>query len=394
MIVCHVITRLIVGGAQENTLLTCDGLHARGHAITLITGPQAGPEGSLLEQARAAGYRLRVVPELGRAIRPIRDARARSELAAILAHIRPDIVHTHSSKAGILGRLAARDAGVPIIVHSIHGMSFNRTQRPLVRALLRRAERHCARFTDQFISVADAMTDQAVAAGLGPPEKFVTIYSGMCTDRYAPGRYDRQAVRQSWGVAANEVVVGTVARLFRHKGYEQLIPAMAHAARHAGHLRFVWVGGGKHRARYERRLKALGLRARVHLTGLIEPAEIPRMLAGMDILVHPSQWEGLPRSAVQALLMERPVISFDIDGTPEVVIPETTGVLVPLNDIRQLAQAMVTLAGDAARRAQFGRAGRRLCLERFGQKVMVDAIERLYQELLAAKTRRLRSPDD
>ena len=381
MKVCHIITRLIVGGAQENTLLTCAGLSARGHAVTLITGPDAGPEGSLLQQARAGGYQVRVASALRRAVHPLSDRRARRELAAMLADFRPDVVHTHSSKAGIIGRLAARDAGVPTIVHTIHGLSFNRTQPWPLRLLYRALERHCARFTDRLIVVADAMAAQAVAGGVAGPEKFVTIYSGMETGWYDPAHADRCAVRESWGVSESGIVVGAVARLFRNKGYEQLIPAMTEAARAIPELRFVWVGDGAQRADYERRLEAAGIRKRVHLTGLVEPREVPRMLASMDIVVHASQWEGLPRVAVQALLMERPVISFDIDGAPEVVVPDRTGVLVPLNDTRRLAEAMIALASDPQGRERFGRTGRRLCLERFDHQVMTAAIERVYKEL-------------
>ena len=392
MNVCHVITRLIVGGAQENTLLTCKGLHDRRHRVTLITGPDAGPEGTLLEEARRGGFDVRVAPALHRAIRPVSDWRARRELAEMLAEIRPDVVHTHSSKAGILGRLAARNAGVPIIVHTIHGMSFNRTQPWPLRLACRRLERYCARFTDRLIVVARAMTAQALAARLAPAGKFVTVYSGMQTDWYNPDHHDRRAVRESWGVAADEIVIGTVARLFRNKGYEQLIPAMAEATKQVPHgLRFVWVGDGAKRAEYERQLEAAGLRPRVHLTGLLEPRDVARMLAGMDMVVHASQWEGLPRVAVQAMLMQRPVIGFDIDGTPEVVLPDRTGALVPLNDVRRLAEAIVALAGDKDRRERLGRAGRELCLQRFDHNAMVDAIERVYEELARDPSCRNRS---
>ncbi len=381
MNVCHVITRLVVGGAQENTLLTCEGLHARGHQVSLITGPDAGPEGSLLEETRAGGYDVYVLPSLGRAINPIRDLRARRDLRQLFQQLTPDIVHTHSSKAGILARLAARDAGVPIIVHTIHGNSFNRTQSWPVRELYRRMERYCARFTDRIISVADAMSAQAVAAGVAPPEKFITIYSGMRTEWFSPELYERDAVRRELGVGPNEVVVGTIARLFRNKGYEQLIPAMAHAFRECPRLRFIWIGDGIHRAEYERILKNLDMRGRVYMTGRVSPERIPKLLAGMDFLVHASQWEGLPRAAVQSLLMERPVISFDIDGAPEVVIPSRTGILVSLNDIAGLAAAMVKLSRNQEQRSSMGRAGRELCLRRFDHKTMVDAIERAYEEL-------------
>jgi glycosyltransferase involved in cell wall biosynthesis len=121
----------------------------------------------------------------------------------------------------------------------------------------------------------------------------------------------------------------------------------------------------------------------VHLAGLVAPREVARLLAGMDLLVHASQWEGLPRAAVQALLMEKPVVSFDIDGSPEVVVPGRTGILVPLNDVPALARAMVELAGDPARRAALGGAGRSLCLARFDAGTMVDQLEGIYRELIA-----------
>ncbi len=383
MNVCHIITRLIVGGAQENTLLTCKGLHQHGHEVHLVIGPDAGPEGSLTAEAHAGGYGVHVAQHLRRAVRPLEDLRARREIRRLLERIRPDVVHTHSSKAGIVGRLAAHDAGVPAIVHTIHGASFNRTQTAPLRWFYRKLERRCGRITHRFISVADAMTRQMLDAGVGSPDRYTTIYSGMRTEWFDPARHDRAAIRSRWGFDDSMVVAGAIARLFRNKGYESLIPAMAQAARRCPELRFVWVGDGAQRGEYEQQLGALGLRDRVLLTGLVRPEEVAAMIAGMDFLVHASQWEGLPRAAVQALLMERPVISFDIDGAPEVVIPHQTGVLVPLNDQSRLAEAMVELAARPDLRRACGRAGRTLCLDRFDWKYMVDRIERVYRELLS-----------
>lgn len=381
MNICHVITRMIIGGAQENTHLSCAGLHDHGHHVTLVTGPESGPEGSLLETARAGGYDVHVVPSLRRAVRPMLDRQARRELTAVFRELRPQVVHTHSSKAGVIGRLAARDAGVPLIVHTIHGMSFNRTQPWATRALYRLLERYCARFTDHIVTVADGLRDQAVIAGLAEPEKFTTVYSGMRTDWFTPDQAKRAATRQGWGVEDTDVVVGTVARLFRNKGYEQLIPAMAEAARQNPRLRFVWVGDGVQRAEYEAQLERLSMRSRVHLTGLISPSAVPQVLGGIDLLVHASQWEGLPRAAVQSLLMERPVVSFDIDGAPEVVLPGQTGLLVKLNDTAGLTAAMLRLAGAPDERKRMGQAGRELCLARFDYRRMVDELEALYERL-------------
>jgi glycosyltransferase involved in cell wall biosynthesis len=381
MHICHVITRLIIGGAQENTLLTCEGLHERGYRVTLISGPTRGPEGSLVERARRGGYEFVELRELIRAVNPWMDQRARRYLRMEFLRLRPDIVHTHSSKAGILGRLAAHEARVPRIVHTIHGMSFNRTQPWLVRRAFAWAERRAARRSHAIIGVADAMIAQAVAAGACRPERAVTIYSGMEVGQFTPSPQSRAAARHQWSVADDAIVVGTVARLFRRKGYEQLIPIMAEAARRDPRLHFVWIGDGAQRGEYEAELDRLGLRTRTTLVGLIPPAEVPRMLAGCDILAHTSQWEGLPRAVVQALLMQVPAVAFDIDGTPEVVLDGQTGRLVPLNDLGAFAAALCELAADDELRRRLGRAGREHCLERFDWRRMVDQLEALYLRL-------------
>lgn len=381
MHICHVITRLIVGGAQENTLLTCEGLHARGHRVTLISGLTHGPEGSLVQRAKAGGYTFIELPEMIRAVHPWYDARCVRVLQAEFENLRPDVVHTHSSKAGILGRRAAARARVPLIVHTIHGMSFNRTQSRWVRALYRWLERRAARQTDAIVTVADAMTEQAVAAGLAPRARLRTIYSGMETEAFDPAEYDRHAVRRAWGVTDEHVVVGTVARLFRNKGYEQLIPILTAAAERDARLRFVWVGDGAQRAEYEAELRRRGLAERTVLTGLVPPAEIPRLLAGFDIVAHSSQWEGLPRVVVQGLLMNVPAVAFAIDGTPEVVLDGVTGRCVRWNDEAAFVAALLELAGDADLRRRMGAAGRAHCLERFDWHVMVDELDALYARL-------------
>lgn len=384
MHICHVITRLIVGGAQENTILTCEGLRQRGRRVTLVSGPTAGPEGSLVERARAGGYEYVEVRELVRAVQPFRDLRARRRLRKLFQDLRPDVVHTHSSKAGILARFAAADAGVPIIVHTIHGMSFNRTQPWPVRAAYAWLERQAARRSHRIVTVADAMIEQCVAAGVCGREKMQTIYSGMETEQFEPQRYDRAAVRREWGVGEDAIVVGTVARLFRRKGYEQLLPIMARAAARDGRLRFVWVGDGAQRRDYEAELARLGLAERTTLTGLVRPSEIPRLMAGFDVLAHTSQWEGLPRSVVQALLMGVPAVAFEIDGTPEVVLDERTGRIVVLNDLDAFADALVALADDAEARERMGVAGREHCLTRFDWRVMTEQLEALYVALKGA----------
>ncbi len=380
MRICHVITRLIIGGAQENTLLSCAGLADRGHEVTLIAGPETGPEGSLWEEAERSGVSLVRLESLLRNPRPLADLRCMLALTRIFREGGFDVVHTHSSKAGILGRRAAARAGVRLIVHTIHGMSFNRTQVWPVRRFYRWLERCEAGHTHAFVAVAEAMIDQAVAAGLAPRDRFTTIRSGMRTERYVRDESSRRAVRARWQASEEDVVVGTVARLFRNKGYDELIKAMVPAVANAPSLRFVWVGDGTGRARYQERVRRLGLGDRLHLTGLVPPDEIPQLVGGFDILVHASRWEGLPRALVQGLLMEVPGIAPALDGSPEVIEDGVTGRLVPYGDTSALAGARVELARSEELRRRMGVEGRRRCLERFGVERMVAALEGLYEK--------------
>ena len=197
--ICHVITRLIIGGAQENTVLTCRGLAERGHHVLLVAGPETGPEGSLWEAARASGCDVEVLDNLRRAVVPGRDWHALRDLTALYRRWRPDVVHTHSSKAGILGREAAARARVPVVVHTIHGMSFNRTQSAGRQALYRWLERRAARQTHAIVTVADAMIDQSAAAHIAPRDRFITVRSGMETDRFTPDPAERDRQRAALG---------------------------------------------------------------------------------------------------------------------------------------------------------------------------------------------------
>src|SRR5687768_2418292 len=181
MRITHIITRLIIGGAQENTLLSCEGQHDRGHDVTLITGPAIGPEGSLMERAQNYGYRVIIVDEMLRSILPVKDFRTYRRITKLLEQIKPDVVHTHSSKAGIIGRWAADRAKAPVIVHTIHGLAFTASTSRMANAVYRRLEKQTAPLTTKIVCVADAMAEQSLRAGIGRAEQYVTVYSGMDT---------------------------------------------------------------------------------------------------------------------------------------------------------------------------------------------------------------------
>ncbi len=383
MRIVHVITRLILGGAQENTLLTVDGLHHRhGDEVTLVTGPAEGPEGDLFDRARSRGLRVEVMPELVRAIRPATDARAYRALRASIRRLRPEVVHTHSSKAGILGRAAAWAENVPAVVHTIHGLPFGPSESALKNRLYVALERWAARRCHAIVGVCDAMGEQALAAGVGRPEQYSTVYSGMDVDAFLHPLEDRADIRRELGLLADEVAFGTVARLFERKGHDDILAAAPAVLRANPRVRFVFIGDGLLRDRLKADAVRLGVGHAVHFTGLVPPDRIPGLLHGLDAVIHPSLREGLARVLPQALLVGRPVISYDVDGAREVVLPET-GLLLPDRSVPALAGAILRLAADPALRASMGRAGRERFADRFRHETMTDQLRSLYERLLA-----------
>ena len=208
MRVVHIITRLIIGGAQENTILNCqDLIHEHGDDVLLVTGPGVGPEGSLEDDARGRGVPLEVIPHMRRPIHPARDWKCYREITKMLRERKPDVVHTHSGKAGLLGRVAAHAVGVPAILHTVHGAPFHQFQSRLAREFFRRCEIYAAARCHALISVADAMTEQLVAARVAPREKFTTIYSGMEVEPFLQAEALRTATRRDLGYTDNEVLI-------------------------------------------------------------------------------------------------------------------------------------------------------------------------------------------
>jgi glycosyltransferase involved in cell wall biosynthesis len=383
MKVAHVITRMIVGGAQENTLLCCKDLAGRhGDQVLLVTGPALGPEGDLLVREGTEGVPVRMISSLRRPIHPWRDVASYRELKRVLRDFAPDVVHTHSAKGGILGRLAAWSLGVPAILHTVHGAPFHPYQGSVARNLFRWCETFAAKRCHLLVSVADAMTDQLVAAGVAPREKFVTVYSGMDVEPFLEANAARDATRAAWNIPRDAIVVGKIARLFHLKGHEYVVQAAVTAVQQCPNVHFLFVGDGILRDALDQQIRAAGLQDHFHFTGLVDPARIPALIGGMDILVHASLREGLARALPQALIAGKPVISYDIDGAREVVIPNETGYLLPPRSVEPMSDAIVQLANDRALREQLGAEGRRRFTDQFRHEHMTRELRRLYVQLL------------
>jgi glycosyltransferase involved in cell wall biosynthesis len=382
---------LILGGAQENTLITCKLLAERGHDVTLITGPAIGPEGELFEQTKNQKYKTIVIDKLIRPICPIYDSISYFQIKKHLQQLQLDIVHTHSAKAGILGRFAAHairratghERRATKIVHTIHGLAFHPYQNCLLNKFYIAVEKSAAKRTDFFISVADAMTNQAIDAGIGEPDKFVTAYSAVEEDDFLrPVSGERkERFRQRYGIPENAVVLITIARLFMLKGHDYIIESAKTLSKRYKDAVWLFVGDGNLSEHYKKQVCQLGLADRIKFTGLLSPKEIPLAIASSDILVHCSLREGLARALPQALLCSKPAISFDIDGANEVINPDT-GRLVEPENVQQLTETCAELIANENLRMKLGLAGRESVKRKFAPQTMVNAIEAVYQKLL------------
>jgi glycosyltransferase involved in cell wall biosynthesis len=388
--IVHIITRLILGGAQENTLITCKLLAQRGHDVTLITGPALGPEGELFEQTKGQKYKVIVIRELWRAIEPVKDFISYRKIKKYLRRLQPDVVHTHSAKAGILGRLAAYSLKVeadnfriPAVVHTIHGLAFHPYQSNWLNKFYIAIEKAAAKRTDFFISVADAMTNQSLAAGIGRPGQYVTAYSAIEEEDFLEPISQEKKIefRRKYGIAEDAVVFITIARLFMLKGHEYIIESAKQLSKRFANVVWLFVGDGNLAEDYKEQVRRVGLAERVKFTGLLPPSQIPLAIQSSDILVHCSLREGLARALPQAMLCGKAVVSFDVDGAREVV-NKNTGRLIEAKNVEQLTAVCAELAEDKNLREQLGKAGMESVKEKFAPQTMVDKIEEVYNKLL------------
>jgi glycosyltransferase involved in cell wall biosynthesis len=417
MKIVHIITRLIVGGAQENTLLSCEGQHRDGHEVTLITGPAIGPEGSLMQRAESFGYRVIVIDDMRRAISIGKDYRTYQALVRTIDQLQPDIVHTHSSKAGIIGRWAAwkkcrsqnaegRTNTMPglsyaegpgrtrrwAIVHTIHGLAFTASTSAIVNYVYKLLEKWTAPITDKIVCVADSMTQQSLAAGVGKPSQYVTVYSGMEIAPFLNPPVDRLTMRKQLGVGEEQVVVGTIARLFDLKGHDDLLDLAPQLCSRFPQFRFMWVGDGSLRSSFEKRIADMNLTDRFILTGLVPPTRIPELVNAMDIVAHPSRREGLARALPQGSLCGCACVTYDIDGAKEAVLDGKTGYVIAPFDKQKFGEAISKLLDNRELRKAMGSAGREFASQRFGADVMVKALEQEYTAAIAGLTGAVSTP--
>jgi len=381
--IARVIARLNVGGPAQHAILLTAGLDRTRFQSTLITGIAGRQEGDLLSAARARGVEPVVIPELGRALHPMHDVVSLGKLVRLFRQLRPDIVHTHTAKAGTLGRLAARLAGVPRSVHTFHGHVFEGYFSPAATSVFLRIERVLARATDRIITLSPRLRLALLAMGIGRPEQVEVVPLGLDLDRFLRMPTGQADLRPSLRIPAGTPLLGIVGRLVPIKDHPTLFQALTLLpdGDQAPHL--LVVGDGERREELQQLAHRLGLGSRVHFLGWRDDLET--ILSGLDVVICSSRNEGTPVALIEAMAAGVPVLSSDVGGVGDLVTHGETGWLVPPADPSALARGIERLLRDPALRRRLAGAARPVALERHHVKGLIHRMETLYADVLAGR---------
>jgi glycosyltransferase involved in cell wall biosynthesis len=388
--VLHIITRLIVGGAQENTMFTTELLDRSRYQVDVLSGPQTGSEGSLIDEVRSRGILLTLLPELVREISPIKDIIALWKIVQILKSNQYSIVHTHSSKAGVLGRAAAILARTPIVIHSVHGWSFHDHMPWLVKIIYIILERFFAHFTDALIVVAQQDMTKGIDNKIGSERQYYLVRSAIPLNDFDPKNFDRQMIRDEIGIPQHVPVLGNVGRFSAQKNPLEWIRVAALVKQAVPDCYFLLVGNGPLRVQVENLIIELGISDCTILTGLRR--DIPRLLSVMDVFLLTSLWEGLPRVIPQAMRMGLPVIVTGVDGSREAIQNQTTGFICKSGDVNHMAQHCIDLLKNPKKRLEIGARASTFAANEFDLDHMITRIDHIYQEFVQKITYSIRRP--
>lgn len=384
--VLRVIARLNVGGPALHVAYLTAGLADRGYETTLVAGTLARGEESMASVSEARGVRIETLPALHREIGPLRDVQAILRLARLIKQERPTILHTHTAKAGAVGRIAALLAGSarpPIVVHTFHGHVLRGYFNPLTTLGFRTLERWLARVTTALVAVSPEVRDDLVKLRVAPASKFTVVRLGIELDERTGSDEDvRAETRRQLGVAQDAFVVGWVGRMTAVKRTDDVVRALRGLVDRGVDAYLVLVGDGPDRDQLERYAHELGIVKRCLFVGYQQ--DVARFYSAIDALLLPSVNEGTPVSVIEALAAQRPAVATRVGGTPDVIRDGVDGFLVEVGDADALSERLAELANDPERRARMGADGRERVLGRYAVERLVDDIDRLYRSLLDA----------
>jgi len=381
--VLHIITLFSVGGATENTIYTVDGLIKKGYDIDIITGPNISSEGSMYNICKRLNIPVITFVNLKRDISPFSDILVIFQLFRFIKKNNYTIVHTHSSKAGVVGRLAAWLASTPIIIHHNHAKPYHRYQNWFIRTLYKGIEKFASLFCDKIVSVTHTIVDEMVKDKIAPREKFTVIRSGFDIENFKNfNSSNNYTLKNKFGLTDGDIVIGKIARLSVIKGHIYLLQAFEKVCKQISNIKLLFVGDGENKNELLSFIDKRGLNDKIIFTGLVPTNEIPSVISLMDLVVHTALLEGLPRVFTQSMLMGKPVISFDLDGAHEVIEDGKNGYLIEPMNIQMLTEKIIDLASNIPKAKNFGNYAKNNIKDDFSITAMVKKNHMLYQELL------------
>jgi glycosyltransferase involved in cell wall biosynthesis len=384
----HIITRFVCGGAENVVVSLASALDREKYQIVIVTGELCDSEKGLKAVLDKNNIELITIKQMVRRVSIAQDILAAVRLYFLIRNKGIDIIHTHTSKAGALGRIAAFLAKVPVIVHSPHGNIFEPkgnipgvSESPLARLIFLFIERLLAKFTDKIIVLSDNERRQYIALKIDQPDKFVTIYDGIDYEKFSSGT--TSVAREDFGLRDDEPVIGTIGRLDPEKGQVYLIQSAAALLKEYPRLKFLIVGEGSCRRQLEAYAAELGIRDALRFLGLRK--DVSQLLSVMDIFVLPSLYEGLGIAVLEAMARSLPVIASRVGGVPEIIDDGVTGILVAPADPRAIAEAIRLLLRNREKAYTLGANACERVKKNFGINLMVEKIEKLYNTLLYSK---------
>jgi glycosyltransferase involved in cell wall biosynthesis len=382
-----------VGGPSLHVSYLTRELDRRGYETTLVAGRVGEEEGSMSYVAEELGVEPLYVPELQRAISPAPDLGAVRRLRSLIKELRPDIIHTHTAKAGAVGRVAAMASGrdrPPVVVHTFHGHVLRGYFDPAVTAFFRQLERRLARMTDALVAVSPQVRDDLVRLGVAPANKFAVIRLGLDLDQRTAAAPDaRQRLREHLGIPADRFLVGWLGRMTEIKRADDLIRALASLRQRGAEADLLLVGDGPLRPMLTELADALGVREYTHFAGY--RSDVGEIYAAVDAFSLTSANEGTPATIIEAQAARLPIVSTDVGGVADIVLDGETGILTLPGDVEAIADGLARLANDAELRRRMGTAGRNRVIGRYSVPLLVDDVDRLYRTLLGVTSPRERS---
>ncbi len=385
--VLHIITRLDMGGSAQNTLFTCIGLAEKyniilAHGLSLESSMTVDEMRSVetgMENANKKGVKIYPLLSLIRRINPVYDFLAFYSIWQLIRKEKPAIVHTHSSKAGLLGRWAAKMVGTPHIIHTPHGHVFYGHFNLILSKVFLMLERISDAITERMIALTDGEREDYINLSVSRAGKIITIHSGVDIERFGTSRVSIEVKKKSLGLNSTSRIIGTVGWLLPIKGPGYLLKAMGRVWEKFSDTQLIYVGKGEMEQELRSKAMEMGVSDRVKFLGWRN--DIQEIIPLFDLFVLPSMNEGMGRVIVEAMAAGKPVVASKVGGIPDLVKHNDTGLLVPPGDVDALSKALIKLLNDPGKAKKMGENGKAYC-NKFSLRAMLDKIDGLYQGLL------------